>query len=583
MADSPKCSPRAKWKRPSDVMKMRRKKKSVGTQNQNPGASMENSGKGEPSNTNRKKKGFGKRKNPFGCRTSPRKRSYLSASDSDSTGEFLKSLDLPLFKDTKSEASFEEVFGSPQEIEVKCSDVEDQKEITDQNNVKSNPVCPIDWSIKTRLRFLSAESFNWCMNLKSTEESAGMKAFVRCQAHEKFAGGQDFRQNSSARSQFQQCLLSWIHPSIPWMKLFPRLAGDVKQSNKTSFAHNQEIQDSLLSDWSESFHSLFHMLRSRHCPYFYLCLHQFTVLFRAAGIAGYSRMSALITPSTRGLREALKNQGIEFIMPLADASNTSCEVNKNHDTKEQLTRGRSEVKSEDISDRGDVSSGEENDDDNAETESDILESDSGASSWLQSMGLDKTSFPSLEPHKVKLQQDKTVKVDHRLESLIQVEGVHTQALFNFLLNSKSTVAISGPQAGIPPTILAPVAFHGATLRSLKVKHRTVQQYQNGKVENLGNVEITGPILPHNAFHLCRLFQQTQGGGFTVSCNTYDATVPFNTATNVEELENEQVISSSLEDCGLQQDCLKSFMQPTHLGTLAIRDLKYQHGLYNWNL
>ena len=70
--------------------------------------------------------------------------------------------------------------------------------------------------------------------------------------------------------------------------------------------------------------------------------------------------------------------------------------------------------------------------------------------------------------KVKRDQDKEKEVDRTPESLIYVEGVETQALFNFLMNCKSSTATIGPLAGVPPTLLAPVAFHGATLKSLKV-------------------------------------------------------------------------------------------------------------------
>ena len=55
--------------------------------------------------------------------------------------------------------------------------------------------------------------------------------------------------------------------------------------------------------------SLFHMLRYGHCPYFYLCAHFCTVLFRAANVGGVSVINAIMTPSTRGLREALKTEG----------------------------------------------------------------------------------------------------------------------------------------------------------------------------------------------------------------------------------------------------------------------------------
>lgn len=64
--------------------------------------------------------------------------------------------------------------------------------------------------------------------------------------------------------------------------------------------------------------------------------------------------------------------------------------------------------------------------------------------------------------------EKESEVDTLKQSLIFVKGVDAQALFNFLINCKSAVAVTGALAGVPPTLLAPVAFHGATLKPLKV-------------------------------------------------------------------------------------------------------------------
>jgi len=60
------------------------------------------------------------------------------------------------------------------------------------------------------------------------------------------------------------------------------------------------------------------------------------------------------------------------------------------------------------------------------------------------------------------------KIDSTKESLVVVTGVEAQALFNWLINCRSSVSNTGPHAGIPPTLLAPVAFSGATLTPLKV-------------------------------------------------------------------------------------------------------------------
>ncbi len=54
------------------------------------------------------------------------------------------------------------------------------------------------------------------------------------------------------------------------------------------------------------------------------------------------------------------------------------------------------------------------------------------------------------------------------DSLLLVEGVDTQGLFNWLMTSKLCISNTGPLSGVPPTLLAPIAFHGATLRPLKV-------------------------------------------------------------------------------------------------------------------
>ena len=62
-------------------------------------------------------------------------------------------------------------------------------------------------------------------------------------------------------------------------------------------------------------------------------------------------------------------------------------------------------------------------------------------------------------------------IDNRPESLVFVEGSETQALFNFLLNCRSCIATTGAQAGVPPTILAPVAFRSAVLKAMKVSMR----------------------------------------------------------------------------------------------------------------
>lgn len=83
-------------------------------------------------------------------------------------------------------------------------------------------------------------------------------------------------------------------------------------TSNTTIVNNIAIKEALYKEWSESFRSLFHLLRARQCPYFYVCANNFTVLFRAAGICGISEAHALLTPTTRGFRESLKQEGIKI-------------------------------------------------------------------------------------------------------------------------------------------------------------------------------------------------------------------------------------------------------------------------------
>src|SRR5687768_14353744 len=67
----------------------------------------------------------------------------------------------------------------------------------------------------------------------------------------------------------------------------------------------------------DAFRSLFQLLRTRQAPYFYLCANQFSALFCAAGTQGLEQLQIYVTPSTKGFRDALNHEGIEFSTPAA--------------------------------------------------------------------------------------------------------------------------------------------------------------------------------------------------------------------------------------------------------------------------
>lgn len=176
-----------------------------------------------------------------------------------------------------------------------------------------------------------------------------------------------------------------------------------------------------------------------------------------------------------------------------------------------------------------------------------------------------------------------MSLDHKPESVVCVEGSHTFALINFLINCKSVVAAAGSQAGLPPTLLAPVAFRGATMHALKVRKETghthtvcyltstsdcvfvlqarsvnVKSRVGSTYQNISSLEVTGtrlqglissagnlfcswkmtafrspplsagPILPSTLHTITTLLKPAQKGNFSATLYTHGPTAIMNT-------------------------------------------------------
>ncbi|XP_072178624.1 protein downstream neighbor of Son-like [Diadema setosum] len=633
-------SPSKEWKKPSQVMKVRLKRQRKSTSDLNtkistsPHVSQTQPGHGDrlaASGSGRS----GKRRNPFGSGGSNvmRRRVQSQVVGNQSCSEEKEN--------GSHHANHQKLFSAldSKDEDVFCEDacqrmVAAMKEIESQEESKSQakqvcasasklpadqlfcerlpcgkPSLPADWCLRTRLRFTSRTSFGWSQPMRMMDEARGLSSFV--QGSRDSESKEEAVNESSWRTQLQQSTMCWMHPHLPWLNLFPRIVSEPKTFKQSVATKDPAIANALMASWSESFRSVFHLLRSSHCPYFYLCTHQFTVLFRAAGLAGKTSIHALLSPTTRGLREALKNDGIEFSMPLndvtqpqADAMATSGKdkelsraddgVLPNRSSDEALATTASEgadvnVKAEGRTDVGSGDIGEEQEEEEEEEESNAYQSPTKASSWLQSMGLNKANFPSLEPSRVKFQTDHLLKLDNRPQSLVLVEGPDTQALFNFLLNSRSVVASVGPLADIPPTILSPVAFKGATLHSCKVKAGTMKQQQQTAglaLQEVSTLEVTGPIMPHNIHDLCTLLRTTQEGAFHVAFSNHEATAAFTASSNVlsgDSLDAESKSADTLQklrmNCKLADSLLEHLSMQCSL-PVAAKEVTVMDGLYS---
>ncbi|KAJ8933632.1 hypothetical protein NQ314_013895 [Rhamnusium bicolor] len=428
---------------------------------------------------------------------------------------------------------------------------EEKTEIVEVVKAQGETWLPIDWALKNKVRLLSAKPFPWNQKLKISEEASGITAYTRC-----LDSNTETTLDTSPNAKFHQCCLYWQQPSLPWLKLFPRSATKA-QSAGNNIAMNNAIKDSLQTAWSDSLRSLYQLIRTRQCPYFYACANNFTVLFRAAGICGFSDVNALITPTTRGFRHMLRQEGIDFTMPLKK-KRTSDQGYDTLDSTVSDQMGDEEIES-------------------------LEEEEAPDEDWLQSMGVNAEDIKQINYTQEKIIQKSECEVDNSEQSLVVIEGVDVHALYNFLINCKSATSITGALAGIPPTLLAPVAFHGAALNSLKVRENKAY------VDNVNyySLDLIGPILPstiHNLFAI-----NSPEHSLTMTFNSVPTTESFSKIKNnarQSEIENKGSVvfgKENLSDCGLLPKVLQHFCTPDLKHVTNVECLKYtsDNKTYTW--
>lgn len=410
---------------------------------------------------------------------------------------------------------------------------------------------PADWSIKTRLLFTSSQPFSWADHLKAQEEAQGLVQHCRATEVTLPQSVEDPKLSTELRCAFQQTLVYWLHPAFSWLPLFPRIGADKKMAGKPSpWSNDETLQQTLMSDWSVSFTSLYNLLKTKLCPFFYVCTYQFTVLFRAAGLAGSDVVTALVSPTTRGLREAMKNEGVEFSLPLLEESG-------------RKKKGREA---------------------NLESEEEPAASDEDEEesfSWLEEIGVqDQIKRPDMISVKL-LREKNQVQMDHRPESVVLVKGLNTFTLLNFLINCKSLVATSGAQAGLPPTLLSPVAFRGASMQMLKARSINVKTQDLSGYRDKFSLDITGPIMPHALQSVIMLLRSSQRGSFSAGMYAHEPTAAFNVCLPLEKEPHREDAPKDLANCGLHPQTLQQLSQIPLLGKSSLRNVEMNDYIFNW--
>jgi len=326
--------------------------------------------------------------------------------------------------------------------------------------------------------------------------------------------------DTSATAILRQQTMVWMHPHLPWIPLYPRTGVSLGSSSSTP-SLPIAATEVLCVDFVQSLRSVFHLVKTRQCAFFYVCSPTFTVLFRAAGVGGMiDVVHAFVTPTTRGFRSLLEDEHVAFNLMEP-----------------------------------------ENEDDNSKDDKGVIQledDDNDPNLFLETLGLSQQDFPSLSafPRGSKLSGRGSDS------NILLVSGPDTQSLVNVLCEhvSKIAVAKTGMLAGIPPTILSPMSFSGATLRPFKLKASNNTLVDGSKVFCL---DIMGPILPSNVYNLCETFRSNQGiCPFDVTFVSLEPTAPFtkiyskNSTDKTSSKPTASVfMTQSLGDCGLSEQLI----------------------------
>ncbi|XP_027866873.1 protein downstream neighbor of son homolog isoform X2 [Xiphophorus couchianus] len=434
---------------------------------------------------------------------------------------------------------------------------------------RRNPFLTWDNTVSRPKKVLVEDCENVCtfIKLMSAEKTSG----DRRSGPPGDSSAEEPRSWSDVRSAFQQSLVYWQHPSLPWLSLFPRINAEKNFSGKNMpWTQDEAVHESLVKEWSVSLSSLYSLLKVGLCPYFYVCSYQFTVLFKAAGLAGSDCITALISPTTRGLREAMKAEGVEFSLPLLKERRRISEQHKS------IQKGEEEMENENkdfLQVDEDYQNWDEEDDGYSQGEDDSL-------SWLKEIGIqDKLRQP--ECINIQLQKEApTLSLDHKPESAVCVEGSNSFNLINFLINWKSVVAAAGSQTGLPPTLLAPTAFRGATMNVLKGRSVNVKNLVDCTYQNISSLELTGPILPSSLHAITTLLQTAQKGNFSAALYTHTPTAVMNIETYRKRCGK---AVGDLTHCGLPPASINHLQQPSTLGKATLTHITMNNYNYTWKI
>uniref|UniRef100_A0A1A9ZYZ3 Uncharacterized protein n=1 Tax=Glossina pallidipes TaxID=7398 RepID=A0A1A9ZYZ3_GLOPL len=166
-------------------------------------------------------------------------------------------------------------------------------------------------------------------------------------------------------------------------------------------------------------------------------------------------MHAFMSPTTHGLRQSLRQEGIEFSMPLKK-DKTCTQLKPDSSDSTQLEKEEEEEREEEGSCNADSEEEEEEEE------------------WLERLDVDVEEIWKIQSAHERKLKSQEMSEDFSDNSLMFIEDAECQGFFSFLPNANSTIGTAGRLAGVPPTLLALVAFPKATMQHLNTRSSKVR-------------------------------------------------------------------------------------------------------------
>lgn len=287
----------------------------------------------------------------------------------------------------------------------------------------------------------------------------------------------------------QHAAIYYQFPALGSVQMFPRLTTSSSNILKMSRTANlQSIEshfmDSMIKEWSEAFDNLYKSwLELQTASTFYLFSSSFTVLFlgHTNGVPSSfakndtNQHTIVITPTTSGFRQTLRDKGIEFELPF--------KVNF-------VDTGRDENPQDYLPPTNDTTVDLDHDE------------------WLKEIGIGQTAlrlkrtFSEIDMptssndtlnNSAHSSKRSSLESDDLSRSTIIITDRKSIEKFCFLMyECKLGSTKTGPQSGLPPTLISKSPFRKCSLRELNMVYKSIKK--NGQMKYIVELD-DGPILP----------------------------------------------------------------------------------------